>query len=169
MIYNSDFQHLGAIKSETIPTPQAQNEKQPESVEEEKVVSQTDKDKLLIPAPIAPASKTGKKTTTSSSKKKSTKKPQPSKAVKQAPGWQQYLREDFRNSSLPQAISSVIHSQPERNWEIPAVVDAIFIEEIPVEVKKKVRLQITNLLAQGARENKWYRGQQGSYTLSGKI
>jgi hypothetical protein len=60
----------------------------------------------------------------------------------------------------------VLHSQAERVWDISAVVDEIFIEEIPVEVKKKVRFQITNLLATGARENKWYRGQQGSYTLS---
>jgi hypothetical protein len=34
---------------------------------------------------------------------------------------------------------------------------------------EKVRLQITNLLGTGARENKWYRGQQGSYTLSPEI
>jgi glucan-binding YG repeat protein len=166
----TDKTDVAAPIEETITTTRAQNEKQPESVEEEKVVSQTDKDKLLIPAPIAPASKTDKKTATSSAKKSQTRKSQTSKSktVKQPPGWQQYLREDFRNSSLPQAISEVLHSQPERVWDISAVVDAIFVSEIPHEVKKKVRLQITNLLAQGARENKWYRGQQGSYTLSGK-
>lgn len=76
------------------------------------------------------------------------------------------MRSEFRNSSLPQAIAEVIHSQAERVWDISAVVDAIFVEHIPVEVKKKVRLQITNLLATEARENKWYRGQQGSYTMS---
>jgi hypothetical protein len=128
-------------------------------------VSQTSTDESPIPAPIAPASKQGKKTV-SSSKKSQTRKTQPSKTVKQAPGWQQYLREEFRNSSLPQAISSVLHSQTERVWDIPSVVDAIFVESIPVEIKKKVRFQITNLLATGARENKWYRGQQGSYTMS---
>jgi hypothetical protein len=76
------------------------------------------------------------------------------------------LRSEFRNSSLPQAIASVIHSETERVWDIPSVVDAIFVESIPVEVKKKVRLQITNLLAEGVRENKWEREQQGSYTMS---
>jgi hypothetical protein len=162
----TDKTHVAEGIEEKTSPPQAQSENQPKSVEEEKVVSPTSTDELPSVAPPAPASKTSKKTTTSSSKKKSTKQTQPSKTVKQAPGWQQYLREEFRNSSLPQAISSVIHSQPERNWEIPAVVDAIFIEEISQEVKKKVRLQITNLLAQGARENKWERRQQGSYTLS---
>jgi hypothetical protein len=148
---------------ETILTPQAP------SVEEKKAVSQTNKDDLLSAALPTTASKKGKKTG-SSAKKSQTRKSQTSKSktVKQSLGWQQYLREDFRNSSLPHAISEVIHSQPERVWDISAVVDAIFVSEIPHAVKKKVRLQITNLLAQGARENKWYRGQQGSYTLSGK-
>jgi hypothetical protein len=77
------------------------------------------------------------------------------------------LRSEFRNSSLPQAIAEVIHSQPERIWDIRAVVDAIFVEQIPQDVKKKVRFQITNLLATGARENKWERRQQGSYTIAG--
>jgi hypothetical protein len=162
----TDKTDVAAPIEETIPTPQLQSEKQLESVKEEKVVLQTDKDKLPIPAPIAPASKTGKKTTTSASKKKSTKKTQTSKTVKQVPGWQQYLRSEFGNSSLPQAIAQVLESDLERVWEISAVVDAIFVESIPQEIKKKVRLQITNLLAQGARENKWERGQQGSYTLS---
>jgi hypothetical protein len=164
----TDKAHVAEAIEEKTSTPQAQSENQPKSVEEEKVVSQTDKDKLPITAPIAPASKTGKKTTTSASKKKPTKKTQASKTVKQTPGWQQYLREDFRNSSLPQAIASVLHSDAKQVWDSAAVVNAIFVEKIPVEVKKKVRLQITNLLATGARENKWYRQEQGAYTLSEK-
>ena len=144
---------------EKASTPPAQ------SVEKNSAVSPTSTDESPRVARLAPASKQGKKTV-SSSKKSQTRKTQSKKATKQVPSWQQYLREDFRNSSLPQAISSVIHSQSERVWEISAVVDAIFVEKIPVEVKKKVRLQITNLLATGVRENKWYRGQQGSYTMS---
>jgi hypothetical protein len=120
---------------------------------------------LTTPSPTSTSPKEKKKGT-SSSKKIQARKTKPSKTTKQVIGWQQYLREEFRNSSLPQAISSVLYSQDERVWDIAAVVDAIFVEEIPIEVKKKVRLQITNLLAQGARENKWYREQQGSYTLS---
>jgi len=51
------------------------------------------------------------------------------------------------------AIASVLHSDVKRIWDIATVVDTIFVEKIPLEVKKKVRLQITNLLASGAREN----------------
>jgi hypothetical protein len=157
-----DKTHVASPIEEKASTPQAQ------SIEENSSVSPTSTDKLPMTAPLAPAS-TKRKKTVSSSKKSQARKTQTSKTAKQPPGWQQYLREEFRNSSLPQAISEVIHSQPERVWEISAVVDALFREEIPLEVKKKVRLQITNLLAQGARENKWYRGQQGSYTLSKSV
>lgn len=156
---DTDKTHLVAPIEEKASTPQEQ------SVEENSLLNQTSTDESLTISPTTPASKKGKKTVPSS-KKSQTRKTQRSKAVKQFPGWQQYLREEFRNSSLPQAISEVLHSQAERVWDISAVVNAIFQEEIPHEVKKKVRLQITNLLAQGVREKKWYRGQQGSYTLS---
>lgn len=142
--------------------PQANTKKQLENIDESMAVSQTIPNEL----PIALESKKGKKTASPSKPKSQTKKTQSKKTVKQTPGWQQYLLDEFRNSSLPQAISSVIKSQPERVWDINAVAEAIFVDKIPHEVKKKVRLQITNLLAQGARENKWYRGQQGFYTMS---
>jgi hypothetical protein len=151
---------------ETISSTRAQNEKQPESVKENLAVSKTSANKSPSVAPSVSASTKGKKTTASASKKSQTKKTKTSKATKQSPGWQQYLREDFRNSSLPQAIASVVQSEVERVWDISSVTEAIFVPHIPQAVKKKVRLQITNLLAQGARENKWYRGQQGSYSLS---
>jgi hypothetical protein len=60
----------------------------------------------------------------------------------------------------------VLESQTERVWEITALIEALFVEEIPQEVKKKVRHQITNILIQGVRDNKWYRPQQGAYTMS---
>jgi hypothetical protein len=155
----AELAHVASPIEEKASTPQAQ------SIEENSSVSQTSTDSSPMTAPLAPAS-TKRKKTVSSSKKSQARKTQPSKTVRQTPGWQQYLRSEFRNSSLPQAIASVIHSETERVWDIPSVVDAIFVESIPVEVKKKVRLQITNLLAEGVRENKWEREQQGSYTMS---
>jgi hypothetical protein len=162
----TDKTDVATPTEETITTPQAQTQKQPQSVDENLAASPTEQEESPS-AVSSPASTTAKKPASSSKKKNPTKKTQPSKAAKQAPSWQQYLGEEFYNSSLPQAISEVLQSQPELVWEISAVVDAIFVEDIPVAVKKKVRLQITNLLAQGARENKWYRGQQGCYTIAG--
>ncbi|NJO93844.1 MAG: hypothetical protein HC820_04895 [Hydrococcus sp. RM1_1_31] len=153
---------VAAPTEEETSTPQTQTEKQPELVDESQTVVELEpQESLTASTPI-----TVKKKATSTKKKSQTKKTQPSKATKQAPGWQYYLREEFRNSSLPQAIVQVLHSDAKRVWDTATVADAIFVEAIPQEVKKKVRLQITNLLAQGARENKWHREQQGSYTLS---
>jgi len=142
---------------------------QAQTVDESQAVVEPEPQESLTtstPTPT-PASTTVKKRTTPTNKKSQTKKTRSKKAAKPVVGWQQYLKEEFSNSSLPQAIAQVIHSNAKRVWNIASVTDAIFVEEIPVEVRKKVRLQITNLLAAGARENKWYRQEQGSYTLSG--
>lgn len=160
----TDKTHVAAPIEEKTSTPQAQ--KQPESVDKSQAFVELEPQESQTTSSPTPASTKENKKGTSSSKKSQARKTKTSKTTKPVVGWQQYLREEFRNSSLPRAISSVLHSQAERVWDIAAVVEAIFVEEIPQEVKKKVRLQITNLLATGARENKWYRGQQGSYTLS---
>lgn len=161
----ADKAHVASPIEETTSTPQAQTQKASKTVDESKAVVEPEPQEVPL-APPTDASSTVNKTTTSIKKKSQARKNQLKRNTKPVVGWQQYLREKFRNSSLPQAISSVLHSQAGRVWDIPAVVETIFVEEIPQEVKKKVRHQITNLLAQGARENKWYRGQQGSYTLS---
>lgn len=136
-------------------------EQQSELVEKKQTILKPKSQELSIAAVPKP-----KKETKTASKKEQARKTQKSKTTKQSPGWQQYLRDSFRNYSLPQAISAVLESEVERVWDSSTVVEAIFLEEIPQEIQKKVRLQINNLLASGVKENKWYRGQQGSYTLS---
>ncbi len=146
--------------------PVAQIDREPENFEESQAFVESDKDELLTRSLTTPESRKGKKAAAFSKKKSQTRKSQLKRTFKQAPGWQHYLRAEFRNSSLPQAVSSVLQSQTELVWEIAAVIETLFVEEIPQEVKKKVRHQITNILAQGVTDNKWYRVQQGSYTMS---
>ena len=153
----------GADKTDVVARPQAQTEKPPETVDESQAIFASDAQES---PQITPALKKGTTTVSFSHRKSQSRKKQTSKAVKHSPRWQQYLVQDFRNSSLPQAISLVLQSQAERVWEISSVIEAIFVKEMPQEVRNKVRHQITNLLAQGVKENKWYRGQQGSYTMS---
>jgi len=162
----------GADKTDVAPFEEkaslqvAQTDKEPENLKESQAVFEPDKDELLTTSPTTPGSKKGKKAATSSKKKSQTRKTQLKRAVNTTPGWQQYLRAEFSNSSLPQAVSSVLQSQTERVWEIAAIIEALFVKAIPQEVKKKVRHQITNILAQGVTDNKWYRKRQGSYTIS---
>ena len=162
----------GADKTEVAPLEEkaslqvAQTDKEPEHIKESQAVFESDKDELPTTSPTTPGAKKGKKAATSSQKKSRTRKTKPNRAAKQAPGWQPYLRAEFSNSSLPQAVSSVLESQTERVWEITALIEALFVKQIPQEVKKKVRHQITNILIQGVRDNKWYRPEQGAYTMS---
>ena len=95
-----------------------------------------------------------------------TKFTRPTKATKTASGWQQYVRQEFSHISLPSAVSLVLQREAEQVFDIPAVVETIFEDELPAEAESKARRQVTNILSDGARKKKWYRGQLGSYSMS---
>jgi hypothetical protein len=80
--------------------------------------------------------------------------------------WQQYLRDEFSNATLAQAVSEVMQQQPEQVLEIAAIVDAIFVDEIPQGVRSKARERVSNVLSVGVKKEKWYRGAAGSYSMS---
>ena len=110
----------------------------------------------------------GTKSTSSSPMRgnKSTKATRPTKTAIRSLGWQDYLRETFSNASLPEAVASVLQRQANEVLEIPTIVNTIFVDELPKEVGYKARRQVTNILSDGARKNKWYRGQIGYYSMS---
>ena len=95
--------------------------------------------------------------------KKLTPPPQPSKRGSE---WQQYIREEYSNTSLPEAVYAVLQHQADAVLEIPAIMNAIFADELPQEVGNKARRQVTNIISNGALKNKWYRGQPGQYSMS---
>ena len=97
---------------------------------------------------------------------KTTKFTRPANAAKNASGWQQYVREEFSNTSLLESVSLVLQRQADKVFEIPAIVNTIFVDELPKDVGFKARRQVTNILSEGARKNKWYRGQLGCYSMS---
>ncbi len=97
---------------------------------------------------------------------KTTKATRPTKTAIRSLGWQDYLRETFSNASLPEAVASVLQRQANEVLEIPTIVNTIFVDELPKEVGYKARRQVTNILSDGARKNKWYRGQIGYYSMS---
>jgi hypothetical protein len=113
-----------------------------------------------------PQSKVARSTPSPNRSNKNTRVTRTGKAAKQVSGWQQYLREEFRKTSLPEAVHLVLQRQAEQVFEIPAVLNAIFAVHLPEEVQSRVRRQITNILSEGVRKNKWYRGQLGCYSMS---
>lgn len=107
----------------------------------------------------------GAKTTPSFTRRNKTTKTT-AKVAKKVPGWQKYMRGEFGKASLPEAVSTVLKRQPDQVFEIPALVNAIFTNELPMQPRSNVRRQITNILSEGVKDNKWYRGKSGYYSIS---
>ena len=76
------------------------------------------------------------------------------------------MKEDFINASLAEAVAEVMQQQQKQVLEIATIVDAIFTDEIPKKLRSTARERISNVLSVGAKSGKWYRGQQGKYSMS---
>ena len=50
--------------------------------------------------------------------------------------------------------------------EIATIIDAIFVDDIPKEVRSTARSRVSNVLSVGAKNGKWYRGKLGKYSTS---
>lgn len=119
-------------------------------------------------APAAPATphRQTKKNSSPASKKPSAKSLPKKKTNEEQETWQQYLRSEFSNDTLSQAVSEVMQRQPEQVLETAVIVDAIFVDEIPQYVRSKARERVSNVLSIGVKKEKWYRGGAGSYSMS---
>ncbi len=151
--------------------PPVENGRELEPVFEDLATSQLDTSGITATAEpeteAAPTTQSkGAKTALSSTKRNKTKIKQKAGVANIASGWQPYVREEFSNTSLPSAVYAVLQREAERVFEIPALMNNIFINELPKEVENKARRQVTNILSHGARMNKWYRGQLGQYSMS---
>lgn len=107
-----------------------------------------------------------KKTSSSPRSKQASKSVQTKKTTKKTQSWQDYLRDEFTNKSLSEAVTEVLQRQPQELLEIAVVVDAIFVNDIPKQVRNTARERVSNVLSDGVRKNKWYRGETGSYSMS---
>ena len=147
-----------------IPTPVVEEQAEPPVPE---VVTPELEDTTIDTTETAPQSQKqpGKKNTSSTSK--SNKKSVPTKeASKEADTWQQYLKEDFINASLAEAVAEVMQQHLEQVLEIATILDAIFAQAMPQELRSKARERVSNVLSVGVKKGKWYRGQAGRYSMS---
>ncbi|NET33718.1 MAG: hypothetical protein F6K19_17125 [Cyanothece sp. SIO1E1] len=97
--------------------------------------------------------------------------PAKNKAIKTDPkslNWQGYVRAEFSSTSLPDVVESILQRQPNDVFQIPAVVNAIFVTRMPKEAQGRARDRVSNILAEGARKKRWYRGKLGCYSMSKK-
>lgn len=96
-----------------------------------------------------------------------TKQPTAAKKTAKTSGrWQDYLREEFSNSALSEAVGQVLQRQPEEVLETAAIIDAIFVDNLTKGVLNTARERMANVLSDGVRKNKWYRAEAGSYSMS---
>jgi hypothetical protein len=107
-----------------------------------------------------------KKNLSPASKKPNAKSLPKTKTNKEQETWQQYLRSEFSNAPLATAVSEVMQRQPHQVLETVAIVDTIFVDEIPRDVRSKARERVSNVLSVGVKKEKWYRGGAGSYSMS---
>lgn len=83
--------------------------------------------------------------------------------------WQKYVQSQYKNLALPEAVSSVLRSQPSEVFKIVDVMSSIFKESMPKMYYLKARNRISNILSAGARDGTWYRGSNGRYSQSESV
>ncbi|NJO49017.1 MAG: hypothetical protein HC840_05550 [Leptolyngbyaceae cyanobacterium RM2_2_4] len=110
--------------------------------------------------------KRGKKMSSLSDKTKQKTTQTRAKGSRQTENWQQYMKREFGQASLPEAVSRVLQSYPNEALETPTIVNAIFTDKMPLELRNQARDRVSNVLSVGLKDNKWYRGQKGCYSAS---
>lgn len=129
------------------------------------------------PEESPPTAKTAAKTAAKkvAAKAKPGRKPKASKSTPhkkkdgRAANWQKYVQPDYREAALPEAVSSVLRSQPSEVFTIADVMSSIFSEDMPRTSFLKARNRISNILSAGARDGTWYRGRNGRYSQSENV
>lgn len=86
-----------------------------------------------------------------------------------AADWQKYVQTGYEEAALPEAVSSVLRSQPSKIFAIADIMSSIFTEDMPRDDYLKARNRISNILSAGARDGTWYRGRNGRYSQSESV
>jgi hypothetical protein len=95
--------------------------------------------------------------------------PRKKKKDGRAANWQKYVQSDYRDTALPEAVSSVLRADPSDVFTIADVMSSIFSEDMPRTSYLKARNRISNILSAGARDGTWYRGRNGRYSQSESV
>lgn len=82
--------------------------------------------------------------------------------------WQKYIQESYSKTALPEVIVGVLKDKPDNIFKIADVMNAVFKEDMPKTHFLKARNRVSNILSAGARDGSWYRGRNGTYSVSEK-
>lgn len=151
-----------AVAHLTVSTPVVEDVAPQDAIAPELKEVTTDTTEATIP----PQKQQQKKNLSTSIDKPSKKSSPIKEANKQANEWEQYLRDEFSDASLSLAVFEVMQQQQEQILETTAILDAIFVDEIPKAIRSTARERVSNILSVGTKQGKWYRGQLGKYSMS---
>jgi hypothetical protein len=122
----------------------------------------------------AKSSSSSRKSAKASAKTKA-KKAEPKRATTQksaskkidgrAADWQKYTRPGVKNQSIPDAVKLILATQPDKEFKIAEVMEALFVDEIPKAQYLKARNRVSNVLSGGVRAGDWYRGARSTYRM----
>ena len=112
----------------------------------------------LTPEVASPAPKAKTKRKQATSKKK--------KTDGRIASWQKYTRPGVKSESIPDAVRLILETQPEKDFKIAEVMDALFEEGMPKAQYLKARNRISNVLSGGVRAGDWHRGERSTYRMS---
>lgn len=125
--------------------------------------TQTEEEETTSSEPEASelTSSKAKKTTTKAktSKKKSKKKDG------RAADWQKYTRPGVKNQSIPEAVKLILATQPDKEFKIAEVMEALF-KDMPKSQYLKARNRVSNVLSGGVRAGDWHRGERSTYRMN---
>lgn len=108
----------------------------------------------------------GKKNLAPNSTKESKKSTSAKEQSRNTNDWHQYVKDDFGNATLSEAVFVVMQQHSKQVLEITTIIDAIFTHELPKQMRSTARERVSNVLSVGAKNGKWYRGQLGKYSMS---
>lgn len=151
-----------------IPTPITEEQPQPTAPdvalpESDGAIADNTAEALSATASPKQQAKKNLSSATSKQSKKSTPIKKPSK---EADTWQQYVKDEFYGATLSEAVAEVMQQHEKEVLEIAKIIDTIFTNDIPKEVRSTARERVSNVLSVGAKSGKWYRGKLGKYSMS---
>lgn len=80
--------------------------------------------------------------------------------------WQGFVRKEFRALSLPQAVLAILQQHPTDVVAVTTIMDRLFEDNIPNDTRLEGRDRLSNVMSVGLKNNKWYRGGTGLYSIS---
>lgn len=140
----------------------------PSTLEEEDSASDDKSPKSQSSARRNKSSKASKSAAKPSTKSATTSQKSSAKSKKSS-DWQPYVRKEYSDRSLPQAVLAVLQDHPKEVVEVPSIIDAIFVDDIPKPARTSARDRLSNVLSVGLRNKKWYRGKTGLYSVSKEV